>query len=99
MSTKPRGYRSVEMPRDPARLLRALPNWRDESLAASGQVKIGCDLYREGHDLTLAIDAVAGLVTGDSGYFWFKGSGPTDGQRAEGFRWDAIERGEPPWPR
>jgi hypothetical protein len=99
MSTKPRGYRSAKMPRDPARLLRALRACRDEMLAAANEVHFTCDLQKAGHRLTEAICGVAAVLTGESMYFAEQGGGATEGQKEHRRRWGLIERGDLPWPR
>lgn len=97
--SKPRGYRSAELPRDPARLLRALRNCRNEMLDASQEVHFTCALQNAGHQLTDAICAVATVLTGSDRYFWELSPGASDGEIENRRKWDAIERGDLPWPR
>lgn len=97
--SKPRGHRSAQLPRDPARLLRALRACRHAVIEATGEVRIGGALHIAGGALTGAIDALAKILTGSPEYFWGNGGGTTDQQRSHRRKWDAIERGEEPWPR
>ena len=97
--SKPRGYRYAELPRDPARLLRALRACRDAMQAAERGVRIGGEFYVAGHVLTTAIDAVAKILTDDKEYFWGRGSSATEAQLDHWKRCDAIERGDEPWPK
>jgi hypothetical protein len=97
--TRPRGPRRTDLPSDPARLLRALRTCRDAMGDAHRHVLIGGALYVAGHALTSAIDAVAKILTGDAEYFWSKGRPTCDVQREHWRKWEAIERGDEPWPR
>jgi hypothetical protein len=99
MSTKPRGYKSAELPRDPARLLRALRACQNEMLSAGREVHFTCALQKAGHQLIDAIVAVAAVLTGSRNYFAEPGGGATDSQLAEKSKWEAIEKGDLPWPR
>jgi hypothetical protein len=67
--------------------------------SAERETRIGGALHIAGRTLTTAIDAVAKLLTGNEEYFRGLGSSATDAQREHWKRWDAIERGENPWPK
>jgi hypothetical protein len=66
---------------------------------AQNRVRIGGALYVAGHALTSAVDAVAKILTGDHQYFWSKARPSCDAQREQIRKWEAIERGDEPWPR
>lgn len=80
-------------------LLRTLRNCKDTALRASGEVKIGCSLYRVIGELNTALGSVAAVLTGDKTYLSLSGSGDPPERREYLRRWQAIERGELPWPR
>ena len=66
-------------------------------IEASRQLTIGSPVYNAAHAITLAIDSLATLLTGDNEYFWEKGGGAPEAQRAKMADRAAQERGEKPW--
>ncbi len=97
--SKPRGYTSATVPRDPAKLLRALRACLDATGEATRDVNIRSPLADACHPLVDAIHGVATVLTGDRCYFWPKGGLATPESIAEAERLRRIEAGEEPWPR
>ncbi len=97
--SKPRGYTSTQMPRDPAKLLRALRVRLDATIAASREVNIRSPLAVASNPLVDALHGVAAVLTGETGYFWPRGGRGDDATRAHAEKWKRIEAGEEPWPK
>jgi hypothetical protein len=86
-----------DLPRDPAAVLRLCRAFTREL----GKVQAQGPVYRAIDATSAKIDGLAEWLTGESGYFSKGGMSHTaQPQVLEKWRrWDAIERGEEPWPR
>ncbi len=89
-----------DFPRDPAAVLRQLRAWREGAGKIQAEVTIQGPIYRACEGIGSKIDELARWLTGEEGYFSrnYSGSYMSPEGLARWRRWDAIERGDEPWP-
>jgi hypothetical protein len=90
-----------DMPRDPAAVLRLCRAFNIELAKIQADVMIQGPIYQAISAIGSKIDGLAELLTGEQGYF-SRGYASNTSQPAvlEKWRkWDAIEKGDEPWPK
>lgn len=89
-----------DLPRDPAAVLRLLRGMRNQLAKVKEQVTIQGPIYRGIEAVSTKIDDLAQWLTGEKAYFSRDHMSNTAQPEAleHWRRWDAIERGDEPWP-
>jgi hypothetical protein len=83
----------------PAAVLRELRAMREKVGDFQSELVMFGPIFNACTSICHKIDDLAHWLTDNREYFWAKGSGITDAERAYWQRWREIERGEVPWPR
>lgn len=96
--TRSRDPRRYDLRRDPATALRELRAMRGTVGRFQADVTLDGPIFKACEAIRAKIDDLAAWLTGNREYFWAKGSGLTDSERAHWRRWQAIERGDELWP-